>query len=208
MNYIIKGNTGWKVKVLQTLLGIECTGEFDDKTLEAVRNFQAENNLVQDGIVGEKTFAKLAHLVYPKRWINGIILHCSATKVGLDYDAKTIDRWHRQRGWSGIGYHYVIKLDGTVEVGRSIDQNGAHCEGKNSGTIGICYIGGYDSNGKPSDTRTPEQKEALKLLVLQLMILNVLKPCNIHCHNEYSNKACPCFKIDTFRRELEEYGCR
>ena len=83
------------------------------------------------------------------RRIDEIIIHCTATKEGVDVDAKTIDKWHKQRGWKGIGYHYVIKLDGTVEKGRKDEEIGAHCTNHNAHSIGIVYVGGLDSNGKP-----------------------------------------------------------
>lgn len=207
MNYIKFGDTGCKVRVLQKLLGLDITDVFDENTRDAVLAFQKENNLLVDAIVGEKTFAKLANLKYPRRWINSIFLHCSATKEGADFSAKDIDRWHKAQGWSGIGYHYFVKIDGTVEEGRNIDKTGAHCEGKNAGSIGVCYCGGLSSDGKkPKDTRTDEQKKSLLLLVECLMILNCIKPCDVHCHNEYAKKACPSFSIESFRQELKEDG--
>ena len=102
------------------------------------------------------------------RKIDKIILHCSATKVGQHFTTENIDQWHKARGFSGIGYHYVIYLDGSVHKGRSEDQIGAHCLNHNSSSIGICYIGGLDSNGKPSDTRTQAQKASLINLVNDL----------------------------------------
>ena len=64
------------------------------------------------------------------RKINKIILHCSATQEGKNITADTIDKWHKKRGWRGIGYHYVIALDGTMEYGRMIDVPGAHVKGR------------------------------------------------------------------------------
>lgn len=104
--------------------------------------------------------------------IDAIIIHCSATKEGQDIKAKDIDRMHRQRGFSQIGYNYVIDLDGTVEKGRSLSMYGAHCNSKgfsgvsyNKHSVGICYIGGLDKNGKPKDTRTSAQKRSLRDVV-------------------------------------------
>lgn len=127
------------------------------------------------------------------RNINLIIIHCTATQEGKDFKAKDIDKWHKQRGWKGIGYHYVVDLDGTVEKGRPIEQVGAHCTGKNKNSIGIVYVGGLDKNGNPKDTRTPEQKEALWDLLRQLLCK--YPKATIHGHNEFSNKACPCFDV-------------
>ena len=125
------------------------------------------------------------------RKINKIIIHCSATPEGRNIDAATIDVWHKERGWSGIGYHYVIKLNGSIEYGRDINKTGAHVKNHNKGSIGICYIGGCDLTMEAKDTRTPEQKESLLLL---LKTLKKLHPeATIHGHNEFSAKACPCF---------------
>ncbi|MBQ0048079.1 MAG: N-acetylmuramoyl-L-alanine amidase [Prevotellaceae bacterium] len=99
------------------------------------------------------------------RTINELIIHCSATAEGKDFTAADIDRWHRVQGWSGIGYHFVIRLDGTVEPGRPIDKAGAHCSGHNANSLGICYIGGIAPDGKtPKDTRTPAQRLSLRIL--------------------------------------------
>ena len=131
------------------------------------------------------------------RTINKIIVHCSATQEGKDLDAAEINKWHLKRGWGGIGYHYVVLLDGVIEYGRSIYKQGAHVKGENEGSIGICYIGGVESkrgsNGKwiAKDTITPEQKESLLLL---LKTLKKMHPeATIHGHNEFAAKSCPCF---------------
>ena len=127
------------------------------------------------------------------RDINKIIIHCSATREGQDISAATIDEWHKDRGWSGIGYHYVIGLNGLIEYGRDINKTGAHVKGYNKGSIGICYIGGCDSNMNPKDTRTPEQ---IATLLEFLRILKKLHPnATIHGHNEFSPKACPSFDV-------------
>jgi len=125
------------------------------------------------------------------RNIDKIIIHCSATKEGNNVTASTIDQWHKDRGWRGIGYHYVVTLDGTIEYGRSIYETGAHVKNYNKGSIGICYIGGLGSSMEAKDTRTIEQKESLLLL---LKTLKKMHPkATIHGHNEFSSKACPCF---------------
>jgi N-acetylmuramoyl-L-alanine amidase len=134
------------------------------------------------------------------RKINKIIVHCSATQEGRDLNAAEINRWHLKRGFNGIGYHYVILLDGTIEYGRSIYKQGAHVKGENKGSIGICYIGGVESergpNGKwiAKDTRTPEQKESLLLLLKTLKKMH--HEATIHGHNEFAAKACPCFNVE------------
>ena len=130
------------------------------------------------------------------RDIDKIIIHCSATPEGVFFDASRIDKWHRDRGWSGIGYHYVILLDGTIEYGRDIKKTGAHTLGHNTGSIGICYIGGMDKNmDNAKDTRTDAQKESLLLL---LKTLKKLHPqATIHGHNNFSSKKCPSFDAQT-----------
>jgi N-acetylmuramoyl-L-alanine amidase len=127
------------------------------------------------------------------RKIDEIIIHCSATKEGKSFYAKDIDKWHKARGWKGIGYHYVVDLDGKIEKGRSEDQIGAHTVGHNKNSIGICYIGGLDKDGNPKDTRTKEQKEALWDLLRQLLCK--YPNATIHGHNEFAAKACPCFDV-------------
>lgn len=128
------------------------------------------------------------------RVINKLIIHCSATKEGQHFTAKDIDVWHKHRGFKGIGYHYVILLDGTIEKGRDESEIGAHCLGQNANSIGICYIGGLAPDGKtPKDTRTPEQKAALNSLLSELQDRYEL--ASIHGHNEFANKACPSFNV-------------
>lgn len=126
------------------------------------------------------------------RSIDEIIVHCSATKAGRNVDAMEIDRWHKARGFKCIGYHFVVKLDGKIEAGRSISEIGAHCKGKNSHSIGVVYVGGLDESGKPTDTRTDAQKVALRALLQTLCILypSIVK---ISGHRNYATKACPCF---------------
>ena len=133
------------------------------------------------------------------RDLNRIILHCSATKEGRDYAVETIRKWHtdpkpKGRGWSDTGYHYVIHLDGSVSQGRPLDRSGAHTKGHNADTVGICYIGGIDKEGKPNDTMTPEQNKAFRMLVLSLRTL-FDADMTIHGHNEFSAKACPSFIV-------------
>lgn len=150
------------------------------------------------------------------RKIDSIIVHCSATKAGQDFTAADIDRWHRERGFNGIGYHYVIRLDGRLEKGREIDLPGAHCKGWNERSIGLCYIGGLDENGHPADTRTNVQKRVLYQVIMDLQreytILQVLG------HRDTSPdlngdgviepyeyvKACPCFDVREFMKSGRE----
>jgi len=129
------------------------------------------------------------------RELNRIILHCSATKEGKDYSVETIRDWHvKGRGWSDIGYHWVIRLDGSIEVGRPLEKSGAHTKGHNKDSVGVCYIGGCDADGKPKDTMNPEQEKAWRMIVLSLRTLYG-DHITIHGHNEFANKACPSFTV-------------
>ncbi|MBE6311326.1 MAG: N-acetylmuramoyl-L-alanine amidase [Bacteroidales bacterium] len=126
------------------------------------------------------------------RKIDTIIIHCSATPEGRNYTVKQIDTWHRNRGFNGIGYHFVIYLDGSVHVGRALAKAGAHCKGYNAHSIGVCYIGGVTSDGKtPKDTRTSQQKASLVKLITELR--QQFPNASVHGHREFANKACPCF---------------
>ena len=146
--------------------------------------------------------------------IDAIVIHCSATRAGQDVRASDIDKWHRERGFAMIGYNYVIDIDGTVEKGRPLTMDGAHCNtaglsGKvyNKHSIGICYVGGLDKYGRPADTRTPAQKIALTKLVNELMakypIVEVIGHRDASpdkngdgkiTQNEWM-KTCPCFDV-------------
>lgn len=132
------------------------------------------------------------------RTIDRIIIHCAATPEGKYFDIKDIDRWHKRRGFKGCGYHYVILLDGTIQRGRPEYSMGAHCKGYNGNSIGVCYIGGLDTEGNAKDTRTKEQKHALKVLVNTLT--DRYKLASVHAHNEFANKACPCFDVKEWLR--------
>ena len=103
------------------------------------------------------------------RTITLIILHCSGVPTWKQSSAADIDRWHRERGWKyGIGYHYVVRRDGTIETGRPLEQVGAHCIGHNEHSIGVCYEGGLDAQGQPADTRTKAQRKSMRTLLEKL----------------------------------------
>ena len=149
-----------------------------------------------------------------KQNIDAIVIHCSATRAGQDVRAADIDKWHKERGFARIGYNYVIDLDGTVETGRPLTMDGAHCNtaglsgvSYNKHSIGICYVGGLDTFGNPADTRTQEQKLSLANLVYKLMdeypIVEVIghrdaspdkNGDGIITRNEWI-KQCPCFDV-------------
>ena len=114
-----------------------------------------------------------------------IIIHCAATPNGKNFTAKDIHDWHLERGWSGIGYHYVIRVDGVLEVGRPEYWVGAHAKGHNTGTIGICLIG--------TDEYSLDQWSILKKLLTKLSAKYI--NAKIIGHNEISSKTCPGFDV-------------
>lgn len=123
------------------------------------------------------------------RNLDKIIIHMSETPAAMDIGIDTIRQWHvQERGFSDVGYHYVIKRDGTIEYGRPLDQAGAHCYGQNAHSIGICYVG-----GKGGDNRTDLQIEAMHRLVRSLIMVFGLM--TVHGHDEFSDKACPNFNV-------------
>lgn len=128
------------------------------------------------------------------RKITKIIIHCTATPAGRAVTVAEIDSWHRSRGFAGIGYHYVIMLDGRICKGRQEHLVGAHCKGHNASSIGIVYVGGMSADMKtPLDTRTAAQKIALKNLINNLS--ERFPGLSVHGHNEFAAKACPCFDV-------------
>lgn len=90
-----------------------------------------------------------------------IVFHCSATKPSQDIGRREIEEWHLAKGWSAIGYHFVIRRDGRLELGRPMGDIGAHVEGYNSSSVGVCMVGGLleDGTGEPNDVKkfTPAQ---------------------------------------------------
>ena len=126
------------------------------------------------------------------RYINDIIVHCTATKAGKELTVADIDRMHKARGWKKIGYHYLILIDGTICRGRAISQPGAHCRGHNAHSVGVAYVGGLDADGQPCDTRTPDQRVALLQLLTKL---TKIYHCHVHGHRDYAAKDCPCFDV-------------
>lgn len=204
MNVLIRGCRGNDVKLLQNALHVLPDGIFGELTQEAVKDFQKANGLTVDGVVGPATWSKLitGGDAVPKRScrnIKEIIIHCSDTREGQDFTVEDIRKWHKARGFNDIGYHYVIYRDGTVALGRDVNIAGAHCTGHNTISIGVCYIGGHEAVGKGyKDTRTDAQKRSMLELLKRLKKL--YPKATIHGHNEFANKACPCFNVK------KEYG--
>jgi len=128
-----------------------------------------------------------------------IVVHCSAVKPGQTSSAKQIDGWHKAQGWKGIGYHYVVRRNGSVEHGRPLWEVGAHVANHNRYSVGVCYEGGYDENGKEADTRTPKQKVALRKLLEELHE-RFPRAVIVGHHDLDPIKPCPCFDA------VKEYG--
>ena len=142
------------------------------------------------------------------REIDTIVVHCTATRADVPLSPHALDAMHRRRGFDGCGYHYYIRRDGTTVVTRPLELAGAHVKGYNKHSIGICYEGGLDAQGQPKDTRTPEQRAALRLLVAQLLrrFKGNVRVCG---HRDLSPdldrngtveawewvKQCPCFEV-------------
>lgn len=178
MNTIKQGSRGDEVRTLQKKLNITADGIFGKNTEAAVKAYQKAHGLTPDGIVGPHTWESLGFPI-TNRFIDEIIIHCSATKEGINYSVDKIDAAHKARKFSTytdekgkiryIGYHYIILLDGTIIKCRPESKIGCHASGHNTRSIGICYIGGLDardSNGKMiKDTRTPQQKASLIKLI-------------------------------------------
>lgn len=124
-----------------------------------------------------------------------IVVHCSASQPKAKVDASVIERWHRERGFLMIGYHYVILRDGVVQYGRKLDQPGAHAEGFNNKSIGICLVGGINEKGEPENNFTHEQFVALKGLIAGNRV--VFPNAEVLGHRDLPGvkKACPSFDV-------------
>ena len=127
------------------------------------------------------------------RDINKVIVHCSATPAGRDVTIADVRRWHVEgNGWSDVGYHFFIRLDGQIELGRDLNTPGAHTQGYNKKSIGVCYAGGMSEDmSEPEDTRTDEQKDSLEVLLATLV--RMFPGLEIYGHRDFSPKACPSF---------------
>ena len=130
------------------------------------------------------------------RELERIILHCSATKPGVKVSAERIKRWHIGRNFRTIGYHFVIQPNGLLEMGRPINEVGAHCKGFNKTSVGICYIGGLDAQGNACNTMTDEQVYTLAAICSAICYVSC-KYVPLHGHREFNNtgKECPGFDV-------------
>ena len=138
------------------------------------------------------------------RYINKIIIHCTANRTPCRLTLSDFKRIALEAGHCNYSYHYYVFEDGTVKEGQAISQPGTHCKGHNKTSIGVVYVGGLDADGRPCDTRTPQQKQALLQLVTKLILMY---RCDVWGHRDLSRdkngdgritpdeyvKQCPCF---------------
>lgn len=192
-----EGSRGAVVKQIQKAVGAYPDGIWGPVTTECLKKWQVINKLTPDGLAGPATLGKMGiscvtNAVSPnevkrtiqhgdivlktsKRRIDFIAVHCTASREGQDMTVEQIRKEHKRKGWSDIGYHYLITRDGKVHLGRDVDIAGAHVSGYNSNSIGVSYVGGVENRPgvpyeklKPKDTRTEEQKAALLSLLIDL----------------------------------------
>lgn len=134
-----------------------------------------------------------------------IVVHCSATKPKMDWGFKEIDAEHKKRGFKMCGYHIIIRRDGTREIGRHIDDVGAHVQGYNHNSVGVCLIGGVDDHLKPENNFTPAQMGALWQVLQRLTVefpkAEVLGHCDLN-----AGKACPSFDVKQWYAEKLHHG--
>ena len=97
-----------------------------------------------------------------------IVIHCTQTPPGMDVDVDKVTQWHKDRGFDTIGYHYLIKRDGTLQEGRQQDEVGAHAVAVNGTSIGVALVGGGTSSMGWEDNFAPIQLETLKTILLKL----------------------------------------
>ena len=126
-----------------------------------------------------------------------IAVHCAATPAGMDIGVKEIDRWHRQKGFLKVGYHFVIRRAGQIELGRDEDEIGAHVQGYNAVSIGVCLVGGVDADdvSKAENNFTEEQFSTLRTLLERLQIQ--YPDAEVLGHRDFPDvaKACPSFDV-------------
>ena len=141
------------------------------------------------------------------RRIDNIVVHCSFSPQGRGDDAHTIDRWHIERWGTGIGYHYVVLEDGTIQKGRWVDYPGAHVKGHNSYTIGVCRIGGMDEFGNEIEDCTPDQDRSIVVLSSLLINMYNLRVDDVLGHYEFPevHKSCPLCDMGWIRSEIENF---
>lgn len=135
---------------------------------------------------------------------NFIVIHCSATPPNMDIGRDEIDEWHKDRGWSGIGYHFVIRRNGDIEIGRPHATVGAHARGFNGSSVSVCIVGGVSKLQDPEDNFTDDQWTTLAYLVVALHVH--YPTAEVLGHRDLPNvaKACPSFDAPAWWTQIQE----
>lgn len=132
-----------------------------------------------------------------------IVIHCAATKPSMNIGFTEIDQWHKRRGWLGCGYTWIIRRDGTIETGRSLEEVGAHVKGFNHNSVGICMVGGMDADGDPDANYTQLQWDSLDSLVD--VMTKIYPNAAVVGHNDLDpNKSCPVFEVTEWLSQMKE----
>ncbi len=183
-------NTETRIKAIQSFIGVTPDGDIGPMTLTAL---EIELGMNIEADTGEDM-----------RSIHTVIVHCSATTEGQDIGVDEIRSWHKARGWSDIGYHYVIRRDGSIETGRPLSRRGSHAKGHNHGSVGICMVGGIDANNKQRAEANFSfiQYVSLSELVAQLQRAHPI--VKVIGHNQVAAKACPCFDVPAFFSKMRK----
>ncbi len=185
-----------KTDTLRENLYLHLLRFFYSLQIKGIANIQQESLYKLDCIQFSPRFGTLFFIKPKFRDIKKIIIHCTGTKKGDRISREQIKKWHLERGFEDIGYHYIIGQDGNVQIGRPLHLVGAHCYGQNDDSIGIAYVGGLDESGNPCNTLNDLQKESLLQLCEKLK--RQFQDLTIHGHNEFSNKQCPCFDVQNW----------
>jgi len=227
-----EGARGAIVAQIQKIIGCYADGIWGRLTTESLKEWQRDHGLTADGIAGPATLAKMGlakvtpttnrqkglasvtgsyglTLRRSKRQIQHIIVHCTATREGQPMSVQDIRREHRAQGWSDIGYHYVVTLDGKVHEGRNVDIAGAHAEGYNAKSVGVVYVGGVENRPgveykrlKAKDTRTQAQRYAIRQLLCDLRKLYPYARIIGHRDVDKKGKECPSFDATKEYRDI------
>lgn len=137
----------------------------------------------------------------PRSRTDAIFVHCSATKPTMDVGVREISQWHKEQGWLAIGYHFVIRRDGTVEEGRPVNVVGSHVKDWNSRSVGVCLVGGINAKGQFEANFTPAQMDSLRNKLADLK--SMYPQAEIKAHHDVAPKACPSFNLSLWLKTGE-----
>lgn len=195
IGFFLDGQSKQQPVIIGTLNGFSPTPQ--TKTLSEAKTTESQRYAVfNDGKDENGNEIEELQQIDGKRFINLLVIHCAATPANMDVGVSEIDRWHRERGFDRIGYHFVIRRNGVIEKGRDISEVGAHVQGFNKNSIGICMVGGVNSQKVPENNFTSAQWLSLKTLVKKFQSeYPEIKVCG---HNELAAKACPSFNVQSW----------